>query len=104
MGTKRDPFFRNFPQGTKAKYLKSAAIREDRVVPTHKLMKTAGLRHHITSRSEIKVVGVTQNDLHTQLFQFMGRCGLNSSLGPYRHENRGLNHTMGCFKLTKTGS
>lgn len=57
-----------FSQARKGKYLKPAAVSQDRAVPVHKLVEAAHLAHHIVTGAQMQVVRVGKLDLTAEIF------------------------------------
>ena len=68
-------------------------------------MKPALTFNRLQTRSQVQVIGVGQNHIGLELFQKLMRHGLDSTSGPDRHEDRGLNLPVrGCEdSLTSMG-
>ena len=60
--------FFDFAQARKGKYLKPAAVGQDRAVPVHKLVEAAHLAHHIIAGAQMQVVRVGKLDLTAEVF------------------------------------
>src|SRR5258708_2270606 len=52
-------------------------------------------------RPQVKMIGVTQNNLRAQLFQNVLRDGLHRARGGARHEGRRFDHAVGGQDATK---
>ena len=57
-GTKRNAFLSYRAEGAEAKHLKPTAIRQNRVLPAHKSVQTAGISDNLVPGTEIEVVGI----------------------------------------------
>jgi hypothetical protein len=73
------------------KNLKPARVGQDGSVPAHEAVQPAEDRNHFAARSQVKVVGVAQDDLRPAARQVFRRQGLDRGPGAHRHEDRGLN-------------
>jgi len=49
------------------KNLEATAVRQDRPIPAHKTVQTTQVTDEFTTGPEVKVVGVTQDDLRANL-------------------------------------
>jgi hypothetical protein len=74
--------------------LEPAAVGQNRTIPVHKPMQTAGISDNLRSRPQKKMIGIGKDDLCAALLQFVRRNPLHRRLRPNRHENRRLNHAM----------
>src|ERR1700722_5606613 len=83
-----DAFFRNPAEFSERKNLKSAAVSEDRAVPTHESMESAKMFDHLQTRPEEEMISVAKNNLSTHRVKFIRHHGLHGALGADRHENR----------------
>ena len=96
MRGERNAFLLDVAQLRQREHLKSAAVRQDRAVPVHKLMQAAHLLHYIVSRTDVQVVCVGQFDLTTDLLQVMGgQAALDGRLCAHIHKYRGLSRAVG---------
>ena len=59
--------FFDFAQARKGKYLKPAAVGQDRAVPVHKLVEAAHLSNHIVAGAQMQVVRVGKLDLTAEV-------------------------------------
>src|SRR5262245_28510416 len=69
-----------------AEDLESAAVRQDRSVPTHELGEAPELSDHIHTRPKVKVVGVGEHDLGTEASQLLWRDPLHRTDRADGHE------------------
>ena len=67
MTVKCNALFFDFSQARKGKYLKPAAVGQDRAVPVHKLVEAAHLAHHIVAGAQMQVVRVGKLDLTAEV-------------------------------------
>ena len=88
MRSKRRSILSDLPQITKAKHLKSAAVREDRTVPMHKAMQAPRFPHQFHARTKKEVIGVAENDPCAKITQLIRRDSLNRRLRTYWHKDR----------------
>ncbi len=64
------------------------------MVPRHELLHSAELADHFNTRTQIKMVGVVQQDLHAELFQRVLGHALHRRNRSYRHKHGGLDFTV----------
>ena len=57
-------------------------------------MQSAHPTDRFDARSQVKMIGIAQQDLHTQFFEYVLRHALDGRERPYRHEHRGLDHAV----------
>ena len=107
MGSKGHALFLNLAETGKGKYLKAAAVSQNRAIPPHELVKTSQGLDHVITGAQMKMVGIAQFDLTTQLFlQVKGiDAAFNGSLRAHVHEHRGLYHAaVRTLKLAAPGA
>ena len=51
-------FLLDLPEARKGKHLKSAGIRQNRLVPYHKLMQPSKFFYHLIARSYVEMIGI----------------------------------------------
>ena len=88
VGTEVDAFVGDRAELREREDLEAAAVREDRLVPVHELMETAGGADDLAARAQVEVVGVAEQDLGAGLGDLLGREALDRGLGAHRHEDR----------------
>lgn len=88
MGTEGHPVFRNLTDGTKAKDLEAAAVRQHASFIVHEAVDAAGLTDKLRPRPQEQVVGIGQDDLAFHVVKFFRRKRLDCCLGPNGHEHR----------------
>ena len=96
--------FRHPAQIAEAEDLKTAAVRENRAVPVHEAVQAPEPADDVLARTEMKVIGVGQDDPRPGFPHFLGRERLYRPAGPYRHENRSRDGAPCRVQLTGTGS
>ena len=95
-----DALFADLSERSQAEYLKPAAVCENRLVPVHKLVQAAELFHNLVSGTNVKMIGIGQFNLCTDLLQICGsHRTLDSCNGTHIHKNRCLNDTMYGFHM-----
>ena len=104
MGRKVHTFFFNATQRGQGKDLKSAAVRQNRAIPIHKLMQTTHGTDNLVTRTHMQMIGVGQFNLTAQFLQILcGHRTLNGTLCADILENRCLYGAMGTGKFTAAG-
>src|SRR6266516_1554578 len=63
---KMQAFVRDLPQLRERKNLISAAIGQDRAIPSHEPVKAAKMFDHIESGPDEQMIGISENDLRTE--------------------------------------
>jgi hypothetical protein len=94
--TEGDAFFGDLAQLAQTKDLESARVGQDRPRPAHELVHAAKLANRFHPRPQIKMVGVVQQDLHSQLFEGVLGNAFYAPERAHRHEYR-------CFDLSVRG-
>ena len=69
MAAEGDAFVVNPVDFAKAKYLKSAGIRQERTTPAHKFVETAHITHEFVAGPQVEVIGVGQDQVDVEFFQ-----------------------------------
>ena len=91
MGIEIHTLFLNFAQGRQRKYLKSAGIRQNRLIPGHEFVKASQLLHDLIAGAHMKMVGIRQFYLGADLLQIRGGYGsLDGCRCSHIHEHRRL--------------
>ena len=67
-------------------------------------MQAAEFFDDLMSRAEKEMVGVSEDDLRTELDEFSGCHGLDGSLGSHRHEDWSLHASVRCMQFTGPGT
>ena len=89
MALKDHAFFGDFATGSEGKDLITTAIGQNRAVPAHKAMQSAGLFQYTCTRPQVKMIGIAQDDLCLYIvFQLLLANGLDAAHRSHRHENR----------------
>src|SRR3972149_1097246 len=101
VGLEENPFLGYLSQVSKAEYLESTAVCKYRPIPCHEFMKTAKLANDLMSRPEHEVVGVSKDYFSPKVLNLVWRHGLDCRNSTYRHEDRGIYHTMPGIKPPK---
>src|SRR5262245_38842801 len=87
-----------------AEDLESAAVRQDRSVPTHELGKAPELSDHIHTRPKEKVVGVGEHDLGAEAAQLLWRDPLHRTDRSDGHERGRLDGSACGHDATRPSS
>ena len=90
MRLKNDAFLRNLVEISEAPDLKSAAICQNRTIPSHKAVKTARFSDEFGSRTQIEVIRIPQDNPHIERFQIFLAERLDCRLSAHGHKNRCL--------------
>jgi hypothetical protein len=88
---------------TQAPHLETAAVGQDRPPPPHKGVQAAQLPDQLVAGTQIKVIGVSQDQRRTQVGQIARRDGLDRRLGPYRAKDRCPDGAVGSVKHPGAG-
>ena len=91
-----DAFLGDFAQLAQAEDLESPRVGQDRPLPAHELLHPAKLANGFHPGPQIKMVGIVQQDLHSELFEGVLRNAFYAPERPHRHEN-------GCLDLSVRG-
>src|SRR5271170_2759862 len=94
MRTKFDAVFFYFANFGEAENLEAAAVGENRLVPIHELVQTAGGADDIKAGTQIQMIGVAENDLRVHLLEFAWVKRLDAGLRADRHEHRRLDDAV----------
>ena len=85
-------FFAQLADTGQRKYLEAATICQHRTVKAVELMQSTGFFYHFQSRTQIKMIGITQYNLRLYiLFQLRQMHAFHCSHCTYRHKDRCLN-------------
>lgn len=57
----------DFTQLGQRKYLKSTAVRKNRLVPVHELVKSAHFVYNVIARSDVQMIGIAKLHLRFKL-------------------------------------
>ena len=103
MATELTTFLMEFTDACQRKYLKTSAVSQYRTIPGIELMQSACLTKDVKSWTEIEMIGITKNDLRLDLFSQFGEMDtLHTTCRTNRHEDGGLNRTMGGLYQTSS--
>ena len=86
VGLETNPFLADFAEFTEAEDLKTAAVREDGTLPVHKGVQPPELPDQFVARTQIKMIGITQNNLGPEVEQRFGQHPLDRALGSHWHK------------------
>ena len=91
-------FLMQFTVVGKREHLEATAVGQDRAVPCIELVKSAGLFQYFKTRSKIKMIGVTQDNLGVDIFFQLGHVdSFHCALCSDRHKNGRLDYpVVGC--------
>ena len=104
MRTKFSSFFTQLSDSGQREYLETTAVSQHRAVETVKTVQSACFLDHVQSRTQIEVIGITQNNLRLNiLFQFGQMYSLNRAQCAHRHKDRCLYLPVVCGNQTRTG-
>jgi hypothetical protein len=76
VGAEVDAFVGDRAELRQREDLEAAAVRQDRLVPVHELVETAGGADDLTARTEVQVVGVAEEDLRARARRPVAARGL----------------------------
>ena len=94
MRTKTDAFIGDFAQRGQAENLIAAGIGENRIAPGHEGMEAAELANQLVARTQIKVIGIGENDARAQFFERVLRKSLDRGGSAHRHEDRRFDYAV----------
>ncbi len=95
VGAEPYPIFCHAAQGFQAHHLEAAAVGEDGMRPRHKAMQPAGVANQFMPGTKIKMIGVGQQDLDAQRFQFLLPHALDGTPRAHGHEHGRLHRAVG---------
>ena len=104
IGFEGNSFLCDFTEFTQGKNLEAAAVRENRAIPVHELVKSAGLSNDILAGSQIEMIGVSQNDFGAGGLHIFRFHGFHRSLSAHRHKYRGFNGAVGSGNPSPAGT
>jgi len=99
-----DPFLFDIVQFCQRKDLKSAAVGQDWPMPVHKRVKAARHVHYFRTRAHPEVIGIAENDIGADRFQFFVGHRLHGGACADRHKNRRLKGTVRSRDYTAAGA
>ena len=102
MRTEPNSIFGNSAQRLQAHHLKTAAVGQDRVRPRHEAMQPARLTNQFVAGTQIEMIGISQQDLHAQRFEFILRHALHRAAGADGHENGRLDYAVRSVQQSRT--
>src|SRR5258708_21087643 len=94
MRAKGHAVFCYLAQFAEAEDLKSARVCKDGPRPRHEAVKPAKLANLVHPRTQIKVIGVAQQNLNIQIFEHILRNAFYRGQRAYRHEYWRLNFAV----------
>ncbi len=74
--------------------LEAPGVGKNRFVPGGKTVEPTHFLDQLVARAEPEVVGVAEDDLRSQLDEFVGVQGFHGPLGADGHENRSFHRAM----------
>jgi len=83
--------------------LEAAAVGQDRLIPVHELMETAGSADDLAAWAEVQVVGVAKQDLRARLSDLLRGEPLDRGLGAHWHEDRRADLPVGSLQYAEAG-
>lgn len=101
MRAKMHSVFLYFAQPAHAENLESSRIGEDCPLPAHEFVEPAQAANELVSGTQVKMVGIAENDLRTQLFQHILWNCLDRTRSAAWHERRGFYGTMSGVNAAK---
>src|SRR5215469_9293516 len=87
-------FVGDFAKFRQAENLVAARIGENGAGPGHKLMQAAEAANQLMAGTQIKMIGVGQNDFRAEPFKGFLREGLDGGLRADRQKERSLHHAV----------
>lgn len=91
-------------EARQAEHLEAAAIGEHRSVPRHEPVQSPQLLYYVYSRSEVQMIGVSQNHLETYILEFIGRYGFYRSLAAHGQKDRRGHSAVTGIQLSSAGA
>ena len=105
MRSKVHTLFGNFTERPQGKYLKPAAVGEDRAIPVHKLVKPAHIADQRVTGAQMEVIGVGKLHAAVDLFQLHGGDpAFDRGAGAYVHKYRRFNVAVHGVKHPAAGA
>ena len=98
-----DLFFGDLGSIGQAENLKAAPVSEHGALPAGKRLQATEFFNDRFARPQSQMVGVPQDQLAASISQHLWREALDGSLSSHRHEDRGLDATMGCGEASAPG-
>ena len=91
MRLETDPVLVDFTQSSQTEHLKAAAVGENRTIPVHEFMQATEASHPLMTRTQVKVIGVAQDNLRADLLKLLRHHPFDRTLSTHRHEGRCFN-------------
>lgn len=104
VGSEGDPFIIDATQGRQAEDLIPSAVRQDRLVPSHKTVQAPHLLDYAYTGLKIQVVRVRQKHAEAEPVDLLGREGLYGGLTRDWAEHGSSDQAVGSRKLTSAGA
>ncbi len=86
-----------------AEYLKSAGVGKNRAGPRHKAVQSTQLADLLDPRSQVKVIGIAQQNLNAQFFEDVLRNPFDRGQRAHRHEDGSLHFAMSSDQTSGAG-
>ena len=93
----------DFPEFRQRPDLEAAGVGEHRLLPGGEAVKSAELADQFMAGPQPEVVGVSEDDLGSELLDFRRMQGFDRPLGADRHENRRFHRAMGQNQAAAAG-
>ena len=93
--------FAEFAQPGQAHDLKSAGIRQNRLIPVHKLMQAAHFLHQIGARPQHQVISIAEQNFRPGSRHRFRHHRLNRAAGADRHKSRRIDNSVFGIKFTQ---
>ena len=90
----RDAVIGHLAQFAQAENLKAAGIGEDRMRPGHEPVQPAHRANQLMAGTQVKVIGVSEKNLHAELFEVLLRLALHRCRRAHRHKRRRFDHAV----------
>jgi hypothetical protein len=100
---KRDAFFADLAQIVQAENLEAARIGEDGSIPRHEAVQPAHLANRLDSGTQIKMIGIAEQNLDAKLFQHILRNALDRTERSHRHEYGRLDFSVRSDEFAQRG-
>ena len=89
-----DSFVGDFAKRAQAEDLKAARVGQQSARPTDEAVQPAHAPNGLVAGPQIEVIGVAQNDLRAEAFEYVLRNGFDRAGRAYRHKDRRLDGAM----------
>src|SRR5918994_1690508 len=100
MRAERRALFVHFAPCREAEHLIPAAVSEDGLVPSDECVETTELSDTRSTRPQVKMIGIGEDDLGAQVVEIAMRHGFHGALSADSHERGRLNSTVSCLQHT----